>query len=188
MFHGLADREGALMSRVSGTPDRRTLEVAVCAKCGGAFPRDRRANREFCSDRCRFWAQVDVRRPDECWPWKGRFNALGYGVQDRVGGSRIAHRQAWEWGHGAEVPAGLFVGHSCGSRGCCNPRHLFLGSKARINAQMRAAGRDCHSRGTASHHFKKRAATPREAGFARLGRLIASTVSRFLPLHRKEPR
>src|SRR5438067_6003425 len=35
--------------------------------------------------RQRFWGKVDLRGPDECWPWLASLHSAGYG-QIRVGG------------------------------------------------------------------------------------------------------
>ena len=41
-----------------------------------------------------FWAQVDRRDPDECWPWTGYVQSNGYGSMSshRKGVERLAHR------------------------------------------------------------------------------------------------
>lgn len=41
------------------------------------------------SVKARFWVKVDVRGPDECWPWRERLNRKGYG-SFAVRGRRIA--------------------------------------------------------------------------------------------------
>jgi hypothetical protein len=141
--------------RMKGTPVPRWhwhSEVAVCAQCRRAFSKDKRTKVRFCSIGCRFWAQVEFADDqDACWPWMGKLNAGGYGVQRRKEGSRMAHRQAWEYTFGEAVPDGLFVLHRCDNRRCCNPRHHFLGTKADNNHDMYAKGRDCHSKGTSFH-------------------------------------
>lgn len=90
------------------------------------------------SDRARFWAKVDRRGPDDCWPWTASLytpsGTAGYGqfaVAHPNGTPRkqlhlLAHRVAWIVAHG-DIPDGLFVLHRCDRPGCCNPKHLFLG-------------------------------------------------------------
>lgn len=78
----------------------------------------------------RFWANVRIAGPDECWEWgRGRI-PKGYGMF-YIGGKpyarRSSHRMAWELTHG-EIPEGMFVCHRCDNPPCCNPAHLFLGT------------------------------------------------------------
>lgn len=84
----------------------------------------------------RFWAKVDVRGPDECWPWIGGVTGTGHGVF-WIGARLIgAHVYAYELANGP-VPVGLDVGHRCHDldlkcaggvtclhRRCVNDRHL----------------------------------------------------------------
>ena len=48
----------------------------------------------------------------------------------------IASRFAWIITNG-DIPEGLFVLHRCDNPPCCNPNHLFLGTKAVNNEDMR---------------------------------------------------
>lgn len=102
-----------------------------------------------------FWANVERRGEDECWPWRGKtFAKDGYGRhydaiywklglhpgRARIDGSRNrypvkrprplpAHRLAYVMTYG--VPGGfadLCVCHSCDNPPCCNPRHFWLGT------------------------------------------------------------
>lgn len=71
-----------------------------------------------------FWEQVDIKGPDECWPWKGVLDHSGYGRVRRFGGEKeMAHRVAWEKRNGP-VPEGKVLDHLCRNRACCNPGHL----------------------------------------------------------------
>jgi hypothetical protein len=83
----------------------------------------------------KFWAQVDKRGPDDCWPWTGAVQGGGYGTFGATGG-RLAHRVAYEYVIGP-IPKSLVLDHlchtrdpqcsdgvSCVHRRCCNFLHL----------------------------------------------------------------
>jgi hypothetical protein len=77
----------------------------------------------------------------ECWEWRGARSADGYG-QRRIGGKLLyLHRLAYEWAAGA-IPAGMLVCHRCDNPPCCNPDHLFLGSRADNARDMCRKGRN----------------------------------------------
>lgn len=85
-----------------------------------------------------FWSKVDVRSPDECWPWFGRIDRGGYGeYRQQVDGHRTyrrAHRVAYELAVGPTVltidhlchtfDAACSGGVTCLHRRCCNPTHM----------------------------------------------------------------
>lgn len=89
----------------------------------------------------RFWAKVDRRGDDECWPWKAGTFGSGYGhfSYERFGGGSTAHRFAYELLVGP-IPDGLELDHLCHTqavvegacgggdecphRRCVNPAHL----------------------------------------------------------------
>lgn len=99
----------------------------------------------------RFWAKVDKRGPDECWEWTAERNENGYG-RIRVGGKRhYAHRVAWELERGA-IPLGMCVCHICDNPACVNAKaHLFLGSRADNNVDMKAKGRQNRGERNGTH-------------------------------------
>lgn len=70
----------------------------------------------------RFWAKVDRRGPDECWPWVGKRNEA-YGRFMVDGQFRPAHRVSYELLRGP-IPAGLQIDHLCRNPRCVNPAHL----------------------------------------------------------------
>lgn len=86
----------------------------------------------------RYWAKVDKRGPDECWPWTAPLLPTGYG-QIGVHGRRPApaHRVAYELANGP-IPKGGTIDHKCHNedptcpggvckhRACQNPAHLRL--------------------------------------------------------------
>lgn len=87
-----------------------------------------------------FWAKVDRRGPDECWPWLGYIDRDGYGhfavPADGRQDDTPAHRYAYTIAVGP-IPDGHQIDHTCHTRAvktctgnatcahrrCCNPRH-----------------------------------------------------------------
>lgn len=91
----------------------------------------------------RFWAKVDRRGPDECWPWTAAVNEHGYGVFNpdgrHSGPTTKAHR--FSLALTGIAPGALVVRHSCDNPPCVNPAHLSVGTKADNSADMVARGR-----------------------------------------------
>lgn len=90
----------------------------------------------------RFWPKVAKRGPDECWEWTASRTPQGYGKIGRRKGESpaIASRVSWEM-HNGPIPDGLHVLHRCDNPPCVNPAHLFLGTNADNQRDMRAKGR-----------------------------------------------
>lgn len=87
-----------------------------------------------------FWARVDQRGEDECWPWIGkqttsRKNPTQYGSLGWKGSVTRAHRVAYEIAV-ALIPDDAFVLHRCDNTLCCNPKHLYLGDHAQNMRDM----------------------------------------------------
>ena len=74
----------------------------------------------------RFWSRVDVRGPDDCWPWAAGKNPRGYGLIDFNQEFYFAHRVAF-WLFKGLDPTRRPVYHNCGNVGCCNPKHMYIG-------------------------------------------------------------
>lgn len=103
--------------------------------CYKGLPRD-----AFVPVADRFWPRVDVRGPDECWPWMaGKSGEYGTIMVD--GRTRRAHQIAWELANGRPFPDDLIGRHSCDNPPCCNPSHVEPGTKADNAKDMVDRGR-----------------------------------------------
>lgn len=98
----------------------------------------------------RFWARVEKGHPDECWPWKGARKKQGYGTVAFLRKDRFAHRVAFEFTYGP-IPKGMDCCHKCDNPPCCNPNHLFAGTRTENLLDSVAKGRyNSHLRGKRS--------------------------------------
>jgi hypothetical protein len=87
------------------------------------------------SDITRFWSKVDRSAgPDACWPWIASRNEArgGYGDFNLGGVCYGAHRIAFFVASGYMAPNDTC--HKCDNPPCCNPAHLYDGTRKQ-NAQ-----------------------------------------------------
>ncbi|MFF8910580.1 HNH endonuclease family protein [Streptomyces olivaceoviridis] len=80
----------------------------------------------------RFWEKVDrTGGPNACWPWRPPKDAKGYGefFVSRERGKVRAHAFAVELATGDSCPPGKEGCHTCDNPPCCNPAHVYYGSR-----------------------------------------------------------
>ena len=149
------------MPHVNRNPNR------TCTHCNKPYYRSPSKAAKYCSQRCRraaaltpkalserFWSKVDRGGDDECWEWQAAaaltdpdYQYGAFGVPGR--GPILSHRMAWELTHG-EITEGLHVCHHCDNPPCCNPRHLFLGTRSDNMQDMLRKGRGKYQRSRSS--------------------------------------
>lgn len=88
-----------------------------------------------------------------CWLWEAGLDSSGYGNFCYKGRSLGAHRVSYLHYVG-EVPEGLQVLHSCDTRCCVNPNHLFTGSLQDNMEDRNNKGRQARLKGS-SNGFSK---------------------------------
>lgn len=92
----------------------------------------------------RYWAKVEIRGGNECWPWLGPPDAWGYGRISPAGTmhtSTLAHVAALEMHLGRRLLPGMKSCHHCDYPACQNPRHLYEGTDATNAKDMVTRGR-----------------------------------------------
>lgn len=120
-------------------------------KCGTTFVRpDWASDRQWSwLKRCQDCERIELRRRIEgdvklndngCWIWQKSCAKMGYGQISVHNVSRSLHRLAYEAYRGP-IPNNLEVCHRCDVRACCNPEHLFLGTRLDNVSDMIAKGR-----------------------------------------------
>jgi hypothetical protein len=121
----------------------------------------------------RFWSKVDRRGVDECWPWTAgvRRKDEGYGAFAFNGQHQPASRVSWILAFGS-IDGNLEVCHRCDNPSCCNPNHLFLGTRKDNNDDKVAKRR---------HAFGERVNT------AKLTEAQVLEIKRAKPVGRTKP-
>lgn len=96
-----------------------------------------------------FWNNVAVGNPNECWEWKSKSGTREYAETKWHGKYTSCHRKAYELFTKSTIADGYEICHTCDNPPCCNPHHLFAGTRQDNVDDRERKGRNQlpHSRG-----------------------------------------
>lgn len=90
------------------------------------------------SPKNRFVSKIDFHTsPIGCWIWKGSHRGYIYGSFWFMEKNVMAHRFAYEFIGGYEIPEGYSIDHLCKNTSCVNPNHLEAVSKSENSIRTR---------------------------------------------------
>jgi len=118
----------------------------ICQKCYKVVIKHNKMIKVITTDSERFWSKVDKKGEDECWEWLGSKIPDGYGNMKISSGVILSHRFCYELTYG-KVPRSMCVCHTCDNPPCCNPKHLFLGTRSENTIDMYNKGRGVNNSG-----------------------------------------
>jgi hypothetical protein len=131
--------------------------------------------------RARFLMKVDVRGPDECWPWTAKKSPQGYGLftyrKKTVRATHVSLVLA-----GLPRPGDMLALHSCDNPSCVNPAHLRWGTSDENTADRVSRGRTVAPLGTSHYRAKL---TPEKVRHIRSSPLGYKSLARQLGVNRK---
>lgn len=88
----------------------------------------------------RLWNRIQCQSDTECWLWTGAKSKQGYGRFKLKGQLFSVTRLVYFLSYGKD-PAPKHVCHTCDVPGCCNPKHLWLGTAGENNNDSVQKGR-----------------------------------------------
>lgn len=108
----------------------------------------------YADDRYRILKNISVNKATGCWEWQNSTHEFGYGMVYDGTKAVLAHRLAYTLFVGP-IPDGMCVCHKCDNPPCCNPDHLFLGTKADNQSDMARKGRGASGERNGGTHRKR---------------------------------
>lgn len=132
-----------------------------------------------------FWAKVDIQGVDDCWLWKAGTSRGGYGSVSFNGRGYRATRIAWMLANGRMPMPHLDICHSCDNPKCCNPNHLWEGTRQQNLQDAARKGRIKSQRQklTAEQVKAIRQMTGKQEDIARLFGVHPATISKIASRH-----